>query len=160
MVGRVYRGLRRAVGESVFLIDSTSLALSNRSAEWARFSAGVCGAKTHVIYDPDADQPIYAAITAANVNDITGSPGDAHRGGRPWVKPGHDDCGFCLHLRARGFAPLTDSCPNKPGQICRPHKCHPFHRTAEPLGHHHHSILFNYHVRTQGSQRRTSESIF
>jgi hypothetical protein len=25
----------------------------------------------HVIYDPDADQPIYAAISAANVNDIT-----------------------------------------------------------------------------------------
>lgn len=38
---------------------------------WARFSAGVCGAKVHVIYDPDADRPIYAAVTAANVNDIT-----------------------------------------------------------------------------------------
>ena len=32
---------------------------------------GVCGAKLHIIYDPDADRPIYAAITAANVNDIT-----------------------------------------------------------------------------------------
>lgn len=71
MVGRAHRGLRRAVGESVYLIDSTSLPLTNRSTNWARFSAGVCGAKTHVIYDPDADQPIYAAITAANVNDIT-----------------------------------------------------------------------------------------
>ncbi len=25
----------------------------------------------HVIYDPDADRPIYAAVSAANVNDIT-----------------------------------------------------------------------------------------
>jgi IS4 transposase len=31
----------------------------------------VCGAKVHVIYDPDADRPIYAAVTAAKVNDIT-----------------------------------------------------------------------------------------
>jgi len=71
MAGRVHRGLRRAVGESVYLIDSTSVSLTSRSANWARFSAGICGAKTHVIYDPDADQPIYAAITPATVNDIT-----------------------------------------------------------------------------------------
>jgi Transposase DDE domain len=31
----------------------------------------VCGAKLHVIYDPAADRPIYAAITPARVNDIT-----------------------------------------------------------------------------------------
>ncbi len=45
--------------------------MNERSAGWARFSAGVCGAKVHVIYDVDADRPIYAAVTAANVNDIT-----------------------------------------------------------------------------------------
>ena len=31
----------------------------------------MCGAKLHVVYDPDADRPIYAAITPARVNDIT-----------------------------------------------------------------------------------------
>src|SRR5207249_2143030 len=31
----------------------------------------VCGAKLHVLYDPDADCPLYAAVTPANVNDIT-----------------------------------------------------------------------------------------
>ena len=31
----------------------------------------VCGVKLHVVYDADADRPIYAAITAARVNDIT-----------------------------------------------------------------------------------------
>jgi transposase len=64
-------GLRRKIGETTYLIDSTSLPLTARSADWARFSARVCGAKLHVVYDPDADRPIYAAVTAANVNDIT-----------------------------------------------------------------------------------------
>ena len=50
---------------------SSTPRLNERSAGWARFSAGVCGAKVHVIYDADADRPIYAAVSAANVNDIT-----------------------------------------------------------------------------------------
>src|SRR5213076_1915956 len=42
-----------------------------RSLDWARFSAKVCGVKLHLVYDGDADRPIYAAITPARVNDIT-----------------------------------------------------------------------------------------
>jgi IS4 transposase len=71
MVGRMHRGLRRAMGESVYLMDATSLPLNVRSADWAHFSTKACGAKLHVVYDPDADQPIYAAVTPAKVNDIT-----------------------------------------------------------------------------------------
>ena len=71
LLSQVHRGLRRALADTVYLIDSTGLRLDECSAYWARFSAGVCGAKLHVIYDPHADQPIYAAISAANVNDIT-----------------------------------------------------------------------------------------
>jgi len=71
MVSKVHRGLRRAMDGTTYLIDSTSVKLNQLSAEWARFSARVCGAKVHVIYDPDTDQPIYAAFTTANVNDIT-----------------------------------------------------------------------------------------
>lgn len=71
MVRQAHRGLRRKVAETTYLIDSTSVRLSGLGAGWARFSAGVCGAKVHVIYDPDADRPIYAAVSAANVNDIT-----------------------------------------------------------------------------------------
>lgn len=70
MVGQANRGLRKKLGEAVRLIDSTGLKLSGLS-DWAGFSAGVCGAKLHVIYDPDADRPLYAAVTAARVNDIT-----------------------------------------------------------------------------------------
>ena len=40
-------------------------------SDWARFSTQACGAKLHVVYDPDADRPIYTAVTAARVNDIT-----------------------------------------------------------------------------------------
>jgi hypothetical protein len=71
MVKCAHRGLRRKVAEATYLIDSTSLPLNSLSSRWARFSAGVCGAKAHVIYDPDADCPLYANISAANVNDIT-----------------------------------------------------------------------------------------
>jgi hypothetical protein len=71
MMAQAHRGLRRALAGTTYLIDSTGLRLDERSAHWARFSSGVCGAKLHVIYDPDADQPIYAAVSAANVNDIT-----------------------------------------------------------------------------------------
>jgi IS4 transposase len=71
MMKQAHRGLRRKLAETTYLIDATSARLNARSAGWARFSAGVCGAKVHVIYDADADRPIYAAVTAANVNDIT-----------------------------------------------------------------------------------------
>jgi IS4 transposase len=71
MMKQASRGLRRKLAETTYLIDATSARLNERSAGWARFSAGVCGAKVHVIYDADADRPIYAAVSTANVNDIT-----------------------------------------------------------------------------------------
>ena len=64
-------GYRRKVKDCVRLIDSTSVRLSSLSGDWATFSTGVCGAKAHIIYDPDANQPLYLMVTAANVNDIT-----------------------------------------------------------------------------------------
>ena len=81
MLGRANRAMRRGVqrrlgglgglGEVVRLIDSTSLHLAGAGARWARFSADVCGAKAHVVYDPEAGVPVYHAVTPANVNDIT-----------------------------------------------------------------------------------------
>jgi transposase len=71
MMKQAHRGLRRKMAEAVYLIDATGVRLNRYSADWAQFSAGVCGAKMHVIYDADADRPIYAAVTAAIVNDIT-----------------------------------------------------------------------------------------
>jgi IS4 transposase len=71
MMRQAHRGLRRTLAETTYLIDATSLRLSGLSAGWAQFSTGVCGAKAHVIYDADADCPIYAAVSTAKVNDIT-----------------------------------------------------------------------------------------
>jgi hypothetical protein len=64
-------GYRRKIGDCVRLIDSTSVQLSSLSGKWAMFSEGVCGAKAHIIYDPDANQPLYLMVTPSNVNDIT-----------------------------------------------------------------------------------------
>jgi hypothetical protein len=71
MLGMATPGLRRKMSEAVRLIDSTSLPLAGVGAQWARFSADVHGAKAHIVYDPDLGRPVYHAITAANVNDIT-----------------------------------------------------------------------------------------
>jgi len=71
LMGQLQAGYRRKIGDCVRLIDSTSVQLSSLSKRWATFSVGVFGAKAHIIYDPDADQPLYLMVTAANVNDIT-----------------------------------------------------------------------------------------
>jgi Transposase DDE domain/Domain of unknown function (DUF4372) len=71
MVARAGRGLRRAVSEATYLIDATGVRLSGAGSQWARFSDQACGAKVHVIYDAGAERPIYAAVTAAKINDIT-----------------------------------------------------------------------------------------
>src|SRR5512135_2383797 len=89
MLKQVNRGLRRKLAETTYLIDATGVRLSELSAGWARFSSGVCGAKVHVIYDADADCPIYAAVSAAKVNDITVAQQNADRAG----------CHLCLRSR-------------------------------------------------------------
>lgn len=71
MAKRAHRGLRRKVADTTYLIDSTGVRLNNLSNNWARFTDHVCGAKAHVVYDPDADCPIFFSVSAANVNDIT-----------------------------------------------------------------------------------------
>jgi len=71
MLPQAHRGLRRAAADAVRLIDSTSIRLSSLSEGWATFSADVFGAKAHIVYDPNADRPVYFAVTPANVNDIT-----------------------------------------------------------------------------------------
>jgi IS4 transposase len=71
LMQQAHRGTRRAVKDAVRLIDSTSVRLSGLSKDWATFSADVYGAKAHIVYDPNADRPVYFAVTRANVNDIT-----------------------------------------------------------------------------------------
>src|SRR6202158_3196110 len=63
LMAQLQAGYRRKISDCVRLIDSTSVQLCGLSGDWATFSARVCGAKAHIIYDPDADQPLYLMVT-------------------------------------------------------------------------------------------------
>lgn len=85
------------------LIDSSGLHLSSLSGQWASFSAGVCGAKAHIVYDPDAEQPIYAAVTPANVNDSTAAKQMPIEPGATYVFDlGYDDFRWWAKLHDAG----------------------------------------------------------
>jgi hypothetical protein len=115
MVERAQRGLRRAIGEAVYLIDSTGVRLSGSGSEWARFSAKACGAKVHVIYDAGAERPIYAAVTAANVNDITAAPAMPIEAGATYVFDlGYYDYGWWAKMDAAGCRIVTRFKTNTP----------------------------------------------
>jgi IS4 transposase len=117
LVGRAHRGLRRKLAEPVYLIDSTGLRLTAAS-EWARFSSKVCGAKVHVIYDPGADQPIYAAVTPANVNDITAAQAMPIEPGATYVFDlGYYDYRWWASLDAQACRIVTRFKANTPLQV-------------------------------------------
>jgi hypothetical protein len=115
---QAHRGLRRSLEETVYLIDSTSLRLSELSKDWARFSSGVCGAKAHVIYDADAACPIYMAVTAANVNDITAAQAMPIEAGASYVFDlGYYDYNWWAGLDAAGCRIVTRFKSNTPLRV-------------------------------------------
>lgn len=61
---------RKKLGESVYLLDSTTFPLSELS-EWSRYRADLLGVKAHVLYDATQQRPSYFVVTPARVNDIT-----------------------------------------------------------------------------------------
>jgi IS4 transposase len=120
MMKQARRGLRRKLAETTYLIDATSVRLSERSASWARFSASVCGAKLHVIYDADADRPIYAAISAANVNDITAAQQMPIEPGATYVYDlGYYDYAWWAELDAAGCRIVTRFKSNTPLEVVK-----------------------------------------
>jgi IS4 transposase len=115
MLVQAHRGLRRATGEAVRLIDSTSVRLSSLSKGWAEFSTGVCGAKVHVVYDPDADRPLYFSVTTANVNDITAAKAMPIEAGATYVFDlGYYDYGWWARLDAADCRVVTRLKKNTP----------------------------------------------
>jgi Transposase DDE domain/Domain of unknown function (DUF4372) len=114
LVERAHRGLRRTLAETTYLIDSTGVRL-NAASHWARFCAGVCGAKLHVIYDADADRPIYAAISPANLNDITAAQAMPIEPGATYVFDlGYYDYRWWAALDAKGCRIVTRFKSNTP----------------------------------------------
>src|SRR5271156_5535801 len=101
-------GYRRKIGDCVRLVDSTSVQLSNLSGHWATFSAGVCGAKAHIVYDPDADQPLYLMVTPSNVNNITAAKQMPIEAGATYVFDlGYYDYGWWAMLDQAGCRIVT-----------------------------------------------------
>jgi hypothetical protein len=115
MMKRAHRGLRRKLDGVTYLIDSTGLSLSGLTARWARFSAEVCGAKVHIVYDPAADLPVYSAVSAANVNDITAAKAMPIETGATYVFDlGYYDYGWWAELDAKGCRIVTRLKRNTP----------------------------------------------
>jgi hypothetical protein len=112
---RLRRRHRMGARAPVRLIDSTSLHLAGAGANWARFSADVCGAKAHVIYDPDLGCPIYHMITEANVNDITAAKAMPIEAGATYVFDlGYYDYGWWAALDDAGCRIVTRFKKNTP----------------------------------------------
>lgn len=120
MAGQLGRRFRRSSAEAVRLIDSTGLRLAGLAAEWARFSNGVCGAKAHVIYDPDAEVPLYLEVTPAKVNDITPAKAMPIEPGATYVFDlGYYDYGWWAGLHAAGCRIVTRLKVNTPLRLAR-----------------------------------------
>src|SRR4030088_2417387 len=108
-------GYRRKIRDCVRLIDSTSVPLRKLSGDWAKFSTGVCGAKAHIIYDPDADQPLYLMVTPSNVNDITAAKEMPIEAGATYVFDlGYYDYGWWAELDQAGCRIVTRLKSNTP----------------------------------------------
>jgi IS4 transposase len=117
MMKQAHRGLRRKLAETVYLIDSTGLPLTSLSSDWAHFSCKAVGAKLHVVYDPDADRPIYAVVTAARVNDITAAHAMPIEPGATYVFDlGYYDYRWWAGLDAAGCRIVTRFKSNTPLQ--------------------------------------------
>jgi Transposase DDE domain/Domain of unknown function (DUF4372) len=115
MLAGASRGFRRKMADAVRLIDSTGLRLAGIGAEWARFSTDVFGAKAHVVYDPDFGRPVYHAVTAANVNDISAAKAMPIEAGATYVFDlGYYDFGFWASLDALGCRLMTRFKSNTP----------------------------------------------
>ena len=71
LLAQVHPGLRKASREAIRLVDATSVSLTAHAQSWAGYSKRGCGAKLHVVLDPDAALPVHFVVTSRRVNDIT-----------------------------------------------------------------------------------------
>ena len=123
LVSQARTGLRRTVQDGIRLIDSTSIRLSSLSADWARFSATACSAKVHIVYDPDAAQPIHAVVTAGRVNDISAAKAMPIEPGQTyvfdlgyydygwWARLDHADCRIVTRFKSNTPLRLIETLP-------------------------------------------------
>ena len=115
LMGRCEANLAGKLADAVYLVDSTGFKLNSLSADWARFSSGVHGAKLHIVYNPDSERPSFAELTPANVNDITVAKTMPIRPGATYVFDlGYYDYGWWADLDAAGCRLVTRLKSNTP----------------------------------------------
>lgn len=115
MAGQAGRGFRRATRDAVRLIDSTTIRLSGLACAWARWREGLNAAKAHLIYDPDAETPLYCAVTPARTNDIVAGRAMPVEPGATYVFDlGYYDFAWWASLEAAGCRIVTRLKANTP----------------------------------------------
>lgn len=115
LMSRCERRLGRHIAEAVYLVDATGFRLSSLSADWAQFSAKASGTKLHLVYNPDSARPSFAAVTPANVNDITVAKTMPIEPGATYVFDlGYYDYGWWAKLDAAGCRIVTRLKVNTP----------------------------------------------
>ena len=78
-------------------------------------SSDVFGAKAHVVYDPDLGRPVYHAVTAARVNDVTAAKQMPIEAGATYVFDlGYYDYAWWTRLDAMGCRLVTRFKANTP----------------------------------------------
>jgi Transposase DDE domain/Domain of unknown function (DUF4372) len=111
------RGFKRSTAEAVRLIDSTSIKLSGLTGDWSRYYGDVHGAKAHIVYDPDAEAPLYLSVTASRVNDIVAAKAMPIEPGATYVFDlGYYDFGWWTKLDQLGCRIVTRLKANTPLQ--------------------------------------------
>ncbi len=76
------------------------------------------GAKAHIVYDPNADRPVYFAVTPANVNDITAAKAMPIEPGATYVYDlGYYDYGWWTGLDDAGCRFVTRLKKNTPFSV-------------------------------------------
>ena len=115
LMRRCERRLGRRIADAVYLVDATGFRLSSLSADWAQFSAKASGTKLHLVYNPDSARPSFAAVTPANINDITVAKTMPIEPGATYVFDlGYYDYGWWAKLDAAGCRIVTRLKVNTP----------------------------------------------
>jgi IS4 transposase len=108
LLAQAHAGLRRASREAIRLIDATSVSLTAHAQSWAGSSARGCGAKLHVVLDPDAGLPVHFVVTSRRVNDITPAKAMPIEAGATYVFDlGYYDFSWWATLDAQGCRFVT-----------------------------------------------------
>jgi hypothetical protein len=108
LLAQAHPGLRRASREAVRLVDATSVSLTAHAHSWAGASERGCGAKLHVVLDPDAALPVHFVVTSRRINDITPAKAMPIEAGATYVFDlGYYDFSWWAALDAQGCRFVT-----------------------------------------------------